>query len=333
MALLRTFRDDIIFVFFVLIVLNLVSCKNTPKPIRVVSLEEGYNSVRKAEKESGIYCGACTNETHEYGVDICTEYIGPKTIYGTCETCGCSRYDHWGKIGLNSDLSFNDDQNDLESENYVTATFLRVSNDNLNFNYTGGEKTVNVYTDGEWVIDVGSAHWVETIVTEKQITFIVSDNDDEEKRTDYIILKAGEKEVKIDIEQKGRPSACIERIWLEHNETFQGMNGMIIRVNFTVYNLKGKSVNVCAYFFDDNDAPLQGYSNMFKTTDGQSCTGRWYTMKYDEGELHDFFLFMPYLELNQVLGSSSGTFKVAVGISTFEGKGLAQSDFEFFSWG
>lgn len=85
----------------ILITCSFLSCEDSPQPrYRNLSVEESYQISRDVERETGMYCGACTNKTHRYDVDYCTKYVGERARYGVCENCGCSRYNHWGDVGL-----------------------------------------------------------------------------------------------------------------------------------------------------------------------------------------------------------------------------------------
>lgn len=206
---------------YIIIFLSLISpllfysCKKTPPQIRELSADETYDIIRNVEKETGIYSGACTNDEHETGVEYCSRYVGPKTEYGECEICGCSRYDHWGTIGLEDDetegntIENNDDINDSDKDYTPTnsVTRLEVSDEYLDFDEDGESKSVYVYTDGTWNIDVQPESWVNVSVHNNRIDLRLSRNNTDEARSDYFTLAAGDYSVKIRIYQ-GRSNTC-----------------------------------------------------------------------------------------------------------------------------
>lgn len=98
---LKTMRKIFTFVMTILFTCCFLSCNDSPQTtFKPTSVDEDYKIGRRVERETGMYQGVCTNEAHRYDVDYCTKYVGEKTKYGICVRCGCSRYAHWGDVGL-----------------------------------------------------------------------------------------------------------------------------------------------------------------------------------------------------------------------------------------
>lgn len=85
----------------------------------------------------------------------------------------------------------------------VVATYLTVSDDDLEFNSEGGSEKISVETDGTWYINTETEPWGHLIKDGDCLTIRIDENPSNETRTDYFALKAGDEEVRINITQKG----------------------------------------------------------------------------------------------------------------------------------
>lgn len=303
------------------------SCNESQKKMsRYRSVDEEYDIMRDIEKKTGMFQGVCTNKEHVFkNIDYCIEYKGPLEKFGKCSHCGCSRYDHWGELGL-------DDEDDNYETNNNKATFLNVSNNYLSFKAESSQKTLTVDCDGEWIVDEVTESWIETEKSGNKLIITVDENSFAEERDGFVRLTADDCQTCIDIKQVGAQSAYIKEVWLEHNQYVQNYKGMIIHCHLYIDNMKGKRVAVGAFFFDENENQLKGYSSNFKTTDGYSCTGTYVTPDYENAEYKDFKLFMPYFEFNHILKDKSNDLKVAVGALTTDGVRLHSSEFVEFNY-
>lgn len=123
-------------------------------------------------------------------------------------------------------------------------------------------------------------------------------------------------------------SCEVEDIWLEHNVYQSGYKGMKIHSEFTVDDCEGKTIQCCAYFFNEDGYPIAapyGAPSYCKTRDGQLCTGTNSYVKYESSYWDDFVLFIP----NGMF--APGSYQCIVQISLLDGTILGLSDTEYFS--
>ncbi len=100
------------------------------------------------------------------------------------------------------------------------------------------------------------------------------------------------------IRLSSQPRAEIKQVWVEHNVYKNNRKGMQIHVNFQVDRLKGKQIEVAAYFHFDNGTKLKDSDGQFKTRDGQVCAYSRMEPSYDSSTWEDFKLFLPYQQLH-----------------------------------
>lgn len=203
-----------------------------------------------------------------------------------------------------------------------SATYLSVSDDDIYFDADGGKSEIEIDTDGEWEISIGTADWGHLTRNGNTLLLRVDEYSGSTDRTDYFVLKAGDFERKIYITQSpdNTPSAEIERVWVDHNVYENGSKGMKIHVKFSNKNLKGKRITVYAYFYqEDNVTELHDpYGNSL------SCH-RSSTPTYDNSTYEDFELFMPLSSLNMASGTN-GTFSFDISIEDSSGSQLARDN-------
>ena len=80
---------------------------------------------------------------------------------------------------------------------------LSLSSDDVNFNASGGTKTVTVATNGTWQIGSNSTSWGHVSKNGNQISIRADRNNGSSQRSGSIIIKAGNKEKNIYISQSG----------------------------------------------------------------------------------------------------------------------------------
>ena len=196
------------------------------------------------------------------------------------------------------------------SQDGKPATRLSVSTENVSFGKDGGRRTITVSTNGEWRIGVGTASWAHTSISGNTITLRVDKNDSGDERTDYFTVVAGDKDVRINITQAGGPSAEVNRVWVDHNVTRTGYNSVMgpwgwqqvpytynvmrIHVDFDVENMKGKTIRVCAFFYDEDGDKMRASNNNYRTSDGQVTVQDKATPRYESSNYSDFTMEIPY---------------------------------------
>ena len=228
------------------------------------------------------------------------------------------------------------------SQDGKPATRLSVSTENISFGKDGGSCTITVSTNGKWEIGVGTASWGHTNISGNTITLRVDKNNTGDERTDYFTVVAGDKKVRINITQAGGPSAEVNRVWVEHNIPRTGYNTvgnvymgwqqlpytyyvMRIHIDFDIENMKGKTIYVCAFFYDEDGNKMRTSNNDYRTSDGQVTVQDTATPRYDSSNYSDFKMEIPV----PVMRKGSNKFRIQIQDSN--GNVLANSDYEYFS--
>lgn len=227
------------------------------------------------------------------------------------------------------------------SQDGKPVTRLSVSTENVSFGKDGGRRTITVSTNGEWRIGVGTASWAHTSISGNTITLRVDENDSGDERTDYFTVVAGDKDVRINITQAGGPSAEVNRVWVDHNVTRTGYNSVMgpwgwqqvpytynvmrIHVDFDVENMKGKTIRVCAFFYDEDGDKMRASNNNYRTSDGQVTVQDKATPRYESSNYSDFTMEIPYSAITK------GKNKFVIQIQDNNGEYLGESDYEYFT--
>ena len=84
-----------------------------------------------------------------------------------------------------------------------SATRLDVSTSNIELNADGGNRTIDIYTDGECQISTQPASWANATISGNSISLRVNENPGT-KRSDYFVIKSGSYEKRINISQAGK---------------------------------------------------------------------------------------------------------------------------------
>ena len=227
------------------------------------------------------------------------------------------------------------------SQDGKPATRLSVSTENVSFGKDGGRRTITVSTNGEWRIGVGTASWAHTSISGNTITLRVDENNSGDERTDYFTVVAGDKDVRINITQAGGPSAEVNRVWVDHNVKRTGYNSVMgpwgwqqvpytynvmrIHVDFDVNNMKGKTIRVCAFFYDEDGDKMRSSNNNYRTSNGQVTVQDKATPRYESSNYSDFTMEIPYSAITK------GKNKFVIQIQDNNGEYLGESDYEYFT--
>lgn len=194
-----------------------------------------------------------------------------------------------------------DDDEYVEVEQNDATTYLTISPNSVTFDAEGGSVDIEVSTDGNWSIGTPTASWGHLSEYGSHVTLTVDPNTENESRTDWFTIEAGNYERRIEITQGANttPSAKIERVWVDHNLFNNGVKGMMIHLECEVYNLKGQTVYFYAYFYQgDNSTPLHDY---YGNNLSFSAMGN---VLHTSGKWDDFRIFVPYTGLNMAPGVS-----------------------------
>lgn len=225
-----------------------------------------------------------------------------------------------------------------------SATCLDVSTSDVEFSADGGTKTITVSTDGSWEFGTDTESWIDLSRSGNTITLDVSSYSGSSGRNDYFTIKSGNLEKRINITQAAdnTPSAEVNRVWVDHNVQRTGYNSvynaywgwqqvpytyyvMRIHVDFDVNNMKGKTIRVCAFFFDEDGGKLTTSNNRFRAPNGQVTVQNTGTANYKNSNWRDFVLEIPYGVMRK------GDNKLHIEIQDNRGNTLVTSSYEYFT--
>lgn len=97
-------------------------------------------------------------------------------------------------------------------------------------------------------------------------------------------------------------SIIINKKWLEHDVTKNGIKGMKIHVDFNAKNMKGKQGKVIVYFEYPKGTGLKDTNGSYCTKLGLVCVSEKFTPSYENSHYSDFSLFMPIDEIHMKKG-------------------------------
>lgn len=216
-----------------------------------------------------------------------------------------------------------------------TDSYLKVDSKtavSTSFNASGGSETFYISTDADSWTTWGIPSFCEvTNKTATSFTLKCNPNNTGSERSDYMKVKTGNHEVRIDIKQPSGSGAKINRIWVDHNTFNGGQKGMMIHIDFEVNGLKNHTINPVAYFYYSNGNRLNDYDGYYRTTDGQVSIGDTSNADYEGTQWKDFKLFMPYNQLHMGTGSYDLKFQIEIHDKT-SGKSLLHSDYQGFTF-
>lgn len=143
-------------------------------------------------------------------------------------------------------------------------------------------------------------------------------------------------------EVKNKPSAKIDKVWVEHNVQRTGIQQvynyywnryidtpytyyvMRIHVDFSVYNKLNEKIRVCAFFYDRYGNPLTSSNNEYKTILGHLTVQSACTPNYEGCRWEDFVLEIPYLVIKV---GENNYFYIQIQDSDNNNKSLATSEY------
>lgn len=224
-----------------------------------------------------------------------------------------------------------------------TEVVLMVDNSASNktkyFSESGGRETYYINTTASSYETWGVPSWcrIEN-KSSSSFTLVCEPNPTSSQRSDYMKVTAGEKEIRIDIKQEGGPSAEVNRVWVEHNIQRTGYNTywgwqqvpynyyvMRIHVDFDVDNMKGKTIRVCAFFYDEDGDEMTTSNNQYRAPDGQVTVQKTATPGYKNTNYSDVALEIPTFVMRK------GSNKFHIQIQDSRGNTLATSSYEYFN--
>lgn len=220
------------------------------------------------------------------------------------------------------------------AETYLTVNGS-TSNKIKSFSEYGGRETYTINTNASSFETWGVPSWcrIEN-KTSTSFTLVCEPMSTTGERSDYLKIKAGGKEIRIDIKQNGKKSeATIEKCWITHNLSKSVWNGymwvnityMSLHCHFYVSGHIGEDIRVCAFFNYANGNKVLTSISEFKSPDGQATVQVKGNCSYENTEWKDFPLNIPYSVFPK------GDFTAQIEIHDKNGRTLAKSSLMSFS--
>lgn len=212
---------------------------------------------------------------------------------------------------------------------------LAITPSSLSFDASGGTQTITVSSNTDWEISVKPYSWGHLTRSGNTLTLQVYANTSTSSRTDFIKIKAGDKEEKIFITQQGQVdnhninrNAVIHKCWLTHNLSLPFYDGLImadipfmrIHCHFEVNGYKGENIRVCALFYFANGNRVNAVNAKFRANNGQATVKGAGHCDYEGSEWKDYYLDIPYIALPK------GDLIVRIQIQDKHGKLLTESN-------
>lgn len=213
------------------------------------------------------------------------------------------------------------------------ATYLRVDNKtsvSTSFDWDGDTETFNVSTDADEWTTWGVPSWC-SIENKTSTSFRIrcQANNSSSERSDYIKVKASDKEVRIDFKQAGKPgpSATVNNLWVDHN-VFNGyVKGMKIHIDLNVENMKGRTVKFCVFFYLANNT-----TKLVGMWGNHICSSATSTSDYDNTHWSDWWIFVPYTNIFGA-ANANGRYSFDVEIQDTNGHCIGRKDnFQFYQY-
>lgn len=197
------------------------------------------------------------------------------------------------------------------------VSYLKVDNKtavSTTFTANGGTEIFYISTDSDSWTTWGIPTWCSVEdKTSNSFKLKCESNTSSSERSDYMKIKAGDKEVRIDVVQSGInkiQKGSIESVTFEQDVYKDGAYGINIHVKFDIENCKGEKCACIAYFYNENgDSKIinNNAPSEYKTSDGHLSVRTDFTPSYDSSTFNDLILFIP----NNIIKASypSGTTK------------------------
>ena len=110
------------------------------------------------------------------------------------------------------------------------------------------------------------------------------------------------------------PVVTLLEMEITHNVFQSKEAGIQIRLNFNITNRKGIQCRTAAYFYDENNQPLQDINQRFHSANNKVSVGSTFKPGFDNTYYNDYILFMPYSELDQ----KDGDYKLSLTVHIYD---------------
>ena len=218
--------------------------------------------------------------------------------------------------------------------NNTTSYYLLVdgktdSPQSIRYESSGGYATYEVSTNASDYETWGVPSWCSiTNRTSTGFKLVCEPNTLGTERSDYMKVKAGGQEIRINIKQDANPegaSATIERVWLEENVTQNGHKGLKVHAHCEIEHMKDQVADFQIWFYQSDNI-----SKVYDTAGDHLTYNEEHTVTYESSVWKDFQFFVPYSDFSA--NTPNGTLTVDFVIRNSSGQTLVRNDNHSFTF-
>ena len=192
---------------------------------------------------------------------------------------------------------------------------MSVSKTSISSSASGTTEYITVTSSKSWEVQYPSGSMYSVTRSGNTLTVRINENTSSESRTDFFNVKTtdGSKVQKIQLSQDGRSSspasATFSSIDVSHNVYQNNIKGMLVKVDFTIYNMLNTKCYIIMWVYDSNGNNQKSYAtsrfDSYINNDHCVISFDTFTPRYESSVWTDYELFLP----NELI-SSSGYFVI-----------------------
>ena len=197
----------------------------------------------------------------------------------------------------------------------AATSSLSVSTTSISCSASGTTEYITVTSSKSWEVQYPSGSMYSVTRSGNTLTVRINENTSSESRTDFFNVKTtdGSKVQKIQLSQDGRSSspasATFSSIDVSHNVYQNNIKGMLVKVDFTIYNMLNTKCYIIMWVYDSNGNNQKSYAtsrfDSYINNDHCVISFDTFTPRYESSVWTDYELFLP----NELI-SSSGYFVI-----------------------
>ena len=218
--------------------------------------------------------------------------------------------------------------------NNTTNYYLMVdgktdSPQSIRYEASGGYATYEVSTNASDYETWGVPSWCSiTNKTSTGFRLVCQPNTLNTERSDYMKVKAGGQEIRINIKQDANSegaSATIDRVWLEENVTQNGQKGLKVHAHCEINQMKDQVADFQIWFYQSDNL-----TKVCDTSGSHLTYSEEHTVIYESSVWKDFQFFVPYSDFSS--DTPNGTLTVDFVIRNSSGETLVRNDNHSFTF-
>lgn len=192
---------------------------------------------------------------------------------------------------------------------------LSVSKTSISCSAGGTTEYITVTSSKPWEVQYPTGTMYSVTRNGNTLTVKIKENTSTESRSDYFNVKTTDdsKVQKIELKQTGKStstkSATFSSIDVSHNVYENNIKGMLVKVDFTIYNMLNRKCYIIMWVYDSNGNNQKSYANSrfdsYINNDHCVISFDTFTPSYESSVWTDYELFLP----NELI-SSSGYFRI-----------------------